>query len=258
MKKILLAIIALCALALGNTQAVSAANLNNFTVSDYRIHYVLGRDVENRSTLTTTESITAAFPSFDQNHGIERFIPKKYDGHPVNLEIQSVQNQAGQPWNYTTYDSGEYTVVRIGDANTYVHGEQSYVLTYTQHDVTKSFADTGRDEFYWDTNGTEWRVPIQNLSVDLETSVDVSGAMTSDNACYLGGFQSSANCDIEKTDSGLHVSAQNLQPGENITVAVGFQPNTFSPYKLSTFAKLLLGWFILQFALVFVAVILVG
>lgn len=251
-------ILIVCTLGSGFNRTVSAANLNNFTISDYQIHYTLSRDAENRSVLNTVEKITAQFPDFDQNHGIERFIPKKYDGHPVNTYIQSVQDQAGRPRNYTTYDSGEYTVVRIGDANTFVHGQQSYVLTYVQHDVTKHFSDTARDEFYWDTNGTEWAVPIQNLSVELETSADITSATTSDNSCYQGSFESRANCMIEQTDSGLHVTAQNLRPGENITIAVGFRPSTFSPYKLSTFAKLLLGWFILQFVLVFGALILVG
>lgn len=238
--------------------AGAVGNVNDFTISDYNIHYLLSRDTEGRSNLTTEETITATFPDTDQNHGIERFIPKDYDDHPTNLDILSVQDQNGQARNYTTYSSGEYTVVRIGDANQYVHGEQTYKLVYTQRDVTKYFTDKNRDEFYWDTNGTEWRVPIQNLSVDVEVSDDIASAMKGDNTCYQGRQQDDTTCAIEQTDTGFHMSAANMQPGENITVALGFKPQTFSGYKISLLGKLTIVWIILQFVLVGVTLGLMG
>lgn len=134
---------------------VSHASVNDFTIKDFQADYYLSKDDNNRSVLKTVEQITAIFPDYDQNHGIERAIPKTYDGHNVNLSIQSVVAENGNRINYSLIDSNENTVIRIGDADTYVHGALRYVITYTQNDVTKFFSNTA-DEFYWDINGNSW------------------------------------------------------------------------------------------------------
>ena len=69
--------------------ARAAAIINNFTIEDYQIDYYLNRPGDGRSALKTDESITALFPVSNQNHGIERAIPAKYDGHSTNLKIES-------------------------------------------------------------------------------------------------------------------------------------------------------------------------
>jgi len=101
-----------------------------FTIEDFQIDYYLDRTSDGRSSLKTVESITALFPASDQNHGIERAIPAKYDGHPTHLRIDSVVDQSGRAHSFTTYGSGDNTVVRIGDADTYVHGTKK---TYKTH-----------------------------------------------------------------------------------------------------------------------------
>lgn len=232
------------------TPAATAANVNNFTITNYDIHYTLGRDSENRSTLTTTETITADFPASDQNHGIERYIPNTYDGHQTNLAIQSITNKAGQLWSYTTYKSGDYTVARIGDASRYVHGEQVFKITYTQRDVTKVFADTNSDEFYWDTNGTEWRAPIQSLTVSLSIDDSLQSALTGNTACYQGGYGTNQLCALNKDSKGgstiFTASARSLAPGENITMAIGFTKGSFMPYQKSPWEIFAQIWFIVQ------------
>ena len=49
----------------------------------------------------------------------------------------------------------------------YVHGKQSYVIDYTQTDVTKYFKDSNDDEFYWDVNGTGWSQPFAEVSATV-------------------------------------------------------------------------------------------
>jgi len=208
-------------------------DVNNFTVENYEIDYYLDRDDEGRSTLKTVESITALFPATNQNHGIERAIPNEYDGHSTNLKIESVVDQNNARHNYTTYETGGNTVVRIGDADKYVHGLVTYKLTYTQRDVTRYFADTGQDEFYWDANGTDWRVPISNLAVRLRVPKSISAAQTGSMACYFGSAGSRQKCTIDFNQNTYTTTAQNLQPYQNVTIAVGFEPNTFKPYQAS-------------------------
>ena len=235
MKRFLASLVVLCAVILLYVTKADATSLNDFTITSYDINYHLSNDKDNRSVLKTTEKITAVFPATDQNHGIERAIPKSYGEHSISLSIQAVEDERGNKLPYTTYESNGNEVVRIGDADKYVHGAQTYVIHYDQRDVTRFFSDINNDEFYWDTNGTDWKVPIQNLSVNLEIDSDVRQKLNGNSACYQGIAGSSQRCEITKTEKGFHLKAQNLQPLENVTLAIGFHKDTFSPYKESLF-----------------------
>ncbi len=245
MKRLLLFCLSLVAVFLVLPSSAHAA-VNNFVITNYSIDYHLSKDSAGRSILLTKETITANFPVYAQNHGIERAIPQSYDGHPTSLSVGSVTNESGAKLTYTTYSSNGNEVVRIGDADRYVHGLQTYVLTYTQRDVTKYFADTGRDEFYWDTNGTEWLVPIDNLTVNLTLDPSIQTALTGDTACYQGPAGATVPCSIVRDDSGYHVSTANLSFSENATIVIGFKTGTFEPYQKTLFEKLiiwiLIGW----------------
>jgi uncharacterized membrane protein YgcG len=213
--------------------SANAVGVNDFTISNYDIHYQLSQNDENRSQLKTVETITAQFPQIDQNHGLERAIPQSYDGHPTGLKIQSVTDESGSPQPYTTYDSNDNRVVRIGDKNVYAHGRQTYVITYTQQDVTRFFSNTNSDEFYWDTNGVEWTVPIQRLSVKLEIAESLRSSLTDRTACYYGVSGSSDRCQLTKSTEGYSATILNMNRNENVSLAIGFKPNTFAVYKKS-------------------------
>ena len=57
--------------------------------------------------------------------------------------------------------------LQIGDADSYVHGKKTYVITYTMENVTRYFADTGDDEFYWDINGLQWPTTFGEVSATV-------------------------------------------------------------------------------------------
>ncbi len=218
------------------------ADVNAFRIVDYKIDYYLSKNSEQRSTLKTVESITAEFPQFDQNHGIERSIPKSFDGHKTRLVVNSVTDAAMRPMPYTTYENNGNEVVRIGDANEYVHGLVTYVITYTQQDVTRFFEDTKSDEFYWDTNGGDWPVPIDTLHVQLHIDKQLAAAYKDTIACYEGVFGSTQNCTITPIEDGFAVTATGLLAQENVTIAVGFTANTFAPYKMTRTEKFINLW----------------
>lgn len=229
------------AMVIVGSSSASAASVDDFEVTRYDMKLSLDRDSENRSTLTTVETITAAFPEHDQNRGIERAIPKSYQDHPVGLSVQSVTDEQGRNLEFTTYDSSDNTVVRIGNKDTYVHGSKTYILTYTQRDVTRYFASTDKDEFYWDLNGNDWKVPIRNFTAEIHIADQLVGAFTQ-SSCYEGRFGSTDSCLLTKSDNTFTVSSPSLAAGENITVALGFAPGTFAPYEKSFWEKLLPYW----------------
>lgn len=218
----------------------ASAAANDFTISDFKVEYYLSKDADGRSLLKTVESIKADFPSTNQSHGIERAIPKKYDGHTTHLDVLSVKNEKGTPLAYDTYGANGNLVLRVGDEDTYVHGTQTYVLTYAQTDVTRSFQDTNDDEFYWNTNGTDWKVPIQNLTVRLHVDETVAESLTKKASCYQGVQGATSTCVLTKTGTTYEASATRLHAGENVTIAIGFKPHTFAgfvPTKTDVFMR---------------------
>lgn len=209
------------------------ASTDDFYFKSFDADYYLGSDSSGRSTLKTVETLVAVFPETNQNHGVERAIPKTYDNHPTSLKIESVRDRAGKKLNYTTRESGGNLVLRIGDADRYVHGENAYVITYTQRDVTKLLKDTNSVEFYWDTNGTQWRQAFGTVSARVHLSDAIRPTFTDKVACYKGVEGSTDRCPITVEGSLITATAAGLGAGENMTVAVGFTNGTFRGYEPS-------------------------
>lgn len=237
MKRFLLGLLVAAALILGGTP-LQAAGTNNFTITNFKSQLKLMRNEQNRSQLETRETITAVFPP-NQNRGLERALPKKYDGHPTNLNVLSVTDQNGQALEYKQRSSGDNQIVRIGSPNRYVSGEKTYIITYIQDDVTRYFTDTRSDELYWDINGTEWKVPIERVSTELILPSELAAQLNGEMACYQGRSGQKDTCTITHDGQTIRaVSSGTLnQVGENITIAVGFQPGTFAAYEPSGFER---------------------
>jgi Predicted membrane protein (DUF2207). len=204
--------------------------VQDFSFASYDADYYLSRDAQGHATLRTVETFVAQFPSTDQNRGIIRAIPNDYDGVPLHTSVQSVVDENGAPVHFEATDTGGFTELALG-TDDFVHGRTSYVISYTQQNVVRAFADTGDDEFYWDTNGTGFSQPFGSVTARVHVDPSIVGFLTGNNACYQGAQNSAERCEIaQATDAAGEVftaSANNLGPGENLTVVVGFQLGTF-------------------------------
>ncbi len=209
------------------------ASVNDFVIKDFQADYYLSKNDDNRSILKTTEKIVVQFPDIDQNHGIERFITDEYDNHPVKVKVLSVVDENGNNLSYSTNKNDNNLVIRIGDAETFVHGLKTYVITYQQMDVTKYYQDSDATEFYWDVNGLYWSQPFDKVSVRLHLEKELQDKLTGGMYCYYGVFGLNNHCDIQQTQGYISASVNSLNIGENMTIAVGFKPGTFSSFSFS-------------------------
>lgn len=204
-------------------------DVDDFTFASFEAVYQLGRDESGRSTLITTEHLVAVFPDFDQNRGIIRELVAVYQGHETRLEVTSVTDQTGAVRPWTTERAGDFLRVIIAvPEGRYVHGEQHYVIEYTQRDVIGEFDDTDDQEFYWDTNGDGWRQPFGRVDATVVVAPELVPALTGSTACYVGYFGVEETCDIARDGGTFTAGAVDLLPGENVTVAIGFRPGTFA------------------------------
>lgn len=206
------------------------SDTSDFTFASYDADYYLSRNAEGHATLRTVETFVAQFPSFDQNRGIVRAIPDDYDGVPLHTTVVSVTDATGEPVHYDATDDGSFTELALG-TDAFVHGRQTYVITYTQENVVRNFPDTGDDELYWDTNGTGFEQPFGTVSARVHIDPSITSFLTGNNACYRGAQGPTDTCDIAQDPDAdgtvFTAGAQNLAGGENLTVVIGFTSGTF-------------------------------
>jgi len=242
-----------------------SANANDFYFKNFTADYYLKKQADGTSEMEVVEEMTAVFPSYNQNHGIERKIPF-LNQNDTNLTMESTDNlkievtRNGEKEKAVVTAKDTYFNVRIGDADTYLHGEQTYVLKYkfvhviTEFDVS-SYSETAFQELYWDSNGTGWDQPFNEINVrlhmdqdiynNLKSGLEVSNSATYQNKykihqnnttknrlgawCYVGRYSSNnqSRCNIEDIEDGISFSATALSAGENLTFVTNFNSDTF-------------------------------
>ncbi|MDO9589893.1 MAG: DUF2207 domain-containing protein, partial [Microcella sp.] len=223
--RLALSLVVAAGFALGLAPA-AVADTSNFTFDSFDADYTLSREVDGTATLRVVETIVARFPDVDQNRGIIRAIPDDYDGVPLNTSVSGVTDQNGNPVFFESFTSGGFVELALG-TDEFVRGVQTYVITYTQQNVVRSFDDTASDEFYWDVNGTGWAQPFGRVNAAVTLAPDVAESLTGNAACYVGAFGEDELCTIETDGTVFTAGATDLAPGETVTVAIGFEPGTF-------------------------------
>lgn len=213
-----------------------AQDTQNFVIRSFHADYYLSRDAQHISKLKVTEKIIAEFPAFDQNHGIIRALPLTYQGHDVDLKLEKVVDAGGNKVKYTTDNSGGNMLVKIGDANKYVHGLQEYDITYSMQNVIAKFSD--HDELFWDVNGDDWKQPFDSVTASVHIPKDLVGELKADQRCYTGANNATqSDCTISRDQQSGEtvvniVTTRGLVAGETLTYVLGFNTNTFVGYQI--------------------------
>ncbi|MBU1589347.1 MAG: DUF2207 domain-containing protein [Actinobacteria bacterium] len=223
----LLAPVLLLALAFLAVPSAAHADNSDFTFDSFHADYTLTRLDDGTSHLEVVETLVAVFPDFDQNKGIIRAIPDDYDGVDLRTDVSSVVDENGDPVAFEVYSDGDFLDVSLG-TDEYVHGTTTYVITYSQENVVRSFADTDSDEFYWDLNGTGWDQPFGTVSGVLHVDPALEPALSGNTACYSGPQGTTDTCPVATEGAAtFSVSVDGLAPRENVTLVVGFDKGTF-------------------------------
>lgn len=169
------------------------------------------------SSLTVVEDIKVSFTQ--EHHGIFRTIPMRYrhdDSHDrfYNLTVQSVTDGT-KPVTYQAYVDSDNEVIKIGDPNVLVAGDQRYVITYTVVGAMNSFSD--HDELFWNVDGALWPVPKQVVSATMHIPANSFQKA----ACYQGSPGSTDPCRFETSGSSVSFSAtRQIDSGEEMSAVV--------------------------------------
>ncbi len=235
MKKWLMLAVSVVVVLTSGCGSARAQDTQNFSIRSFAAHYRLGRDQQQVATMRVEEEIVATFPNIDQNHGILRAIPQTYQNHSLDLDIESVTNAQGSKWSYDTYEQNDNLVLRIGDGDRYVHGEQTYRISYRLRGAA-SFYDT-HDEIFWDVNGDQWPQAFGEVTATIHIPSELAGALRDDKRCFTdkspGAVQS---CEITMKDGPeekliMVRTTGLLLPNETLSFVLGFDNGTFAQYQ---------------------------
>ena len=184
--------------------------------------------VQTDATVDIMETILYDFGGA-KHHGIYRDIPVTYatSAGQVSIGIDSIHvvDDQGMPYQFTTGTSGSNLRIKIGDPSALVTGVKTYVISYR---VSRAMGYFGSyDEFYWNTTGGGWTVPISEASavITLPKTFPKDALQVS---CYEGTAGSTQACNAmmlmvgTETQSVKFTATSPLAPGQQLTVALGF------------------------------------
>lgn len=218
-------IFAALALVIGVSPAAQAQGVQDFVITDFRVDYQLTNN-DPQGTLRTKEAITVDFSG--QNRGILRAIPERNGTLKTNPVVSKVQRD-GKNEPFITYSENENTVIRIGDVDTYITGEHTYLIEYEVENVIRFFET--HDELYWNVNGTQWLQPFENIVATIETTAPTTTEESLKPICFTGSFGATEKaCEINEATGKLTVSTtETLLPGETLTFIQAYEKGYFTP-----------------------------
>jgi len=187
--------------------------------------------VHEDATATVQEMIIVDFGQ-EHRRGIYRDLPIHYTDRAgqhftLRFRVEQVTDAEGRPWPYRVESAGRARRIRIGEADRFVTGEQSYAISYDiQRGALRFFPD--HDECYWNLTGNEWAVPMRRLRAEVRLPEAATDIRT---VAYMGGYGSTAQVPQIRV-LGSRVILEPLSgfgPYEGLTVAVGWGKGAVHP-----------------------------
>lgn len=229
-------ILAVLAVALAAAAAVllpasaASADVDDFSYSSWESHYEVSLDADGRARAHVTETVVAEFPEFDQNKGIIRGYPERYEGAGLSIEILSVTDADGRDVPYETETEDGMLLVLTGDDD-YVHGATTYVIESTMRDFMIHGSESNNDEFYWNLLPLNSSQDIGRFHASISFSPELADALTGDAACYRGQAGERLPCTLDgpvagDDDVSFTVDSGERAAGDGVTVAIGFAAGT--------------------------------
>ncbi len=225
---------AFCALALVSVPACQADEITSMNVA---------MTAQRDSTLDVVERINVNFS--EPRHGIFRTLPVKYSrfgaSYTVDFHLNSVKDENDQSLAFSQSSRGNDINIKIGSANKVFAGTHTYVINYKLRRAVNFFDK--EPEIYWNVTGDQWPYPIRlvKFSLDLPAGFNASAVKTK---AFLGApnSQSSEGVAFEQAGQKLYFQANDIAPGQGLTVAVRLPSGAMVAPPLSTE----IGWFLID------------
>ena len=168
-------------------------------------------EFDTSHTATITEEICVDFVT--AHHGITRNIPKATDG------TYEIKNVSVNDYKYSVKDEDNNVIIKIGDADKYLTGDQTFDIFYEIEYVKDT--DRSADFLAHNMLPTEWQTSIRqaNLSITMPSKINWDDMYvyfgeygTSDDGLWLTKF------DYDIDGNTLNLYGQDLDKGFGLTL----------------------------------------
>ena len=193
-----------------NSNKIKAAS--DFVIQNYDIKIDVGED----NVLDIKETIHVYF--YKQRHGIYRTIPtlnevRREDGTIEQRPAIVTNIKVNNKYTKNTYDDSIKLV--IGNENTYVYGNVTYVISYKYNLGPDTLEN--KDEFYFNAIGSYWTTKIKNATIEI----NMPKTFDNDKLMIVHGKygeDSTEKISYSIIGNQIKISATNLDSGEAITI----------------------------------------
>jgi len=204
-----------------------AENIDNFEVTI---------QINQNATINVQEKIDYNFGELER-HGIYRDIPIKYKARGGNYQLRisdiNVTDETGEKYSFAVSYPGKNAEIKIGDADVYVTGQKTYIISYTIARAINFFDD--HDELYWNATGNEWDLTINNVQATVKFPQAISVAELQA-ICYAGALGSTSECqstyfqeNSQELVDGVSFTEESLYYQEGLTVVTGLPKGILTP-----------------------------
>ena len=198
--------------------------------------------VQTDGSVLITEKITVNREGKRIKRGIYRSLPKTKG---VDYTVISVKRDGKtEPYFVSTCSKSFFTINTGNDYLLPRDGVYTFEIAYRASNVILGFGD--HDEIYWNVTGNEWDFPIERASASI---ILPEGTVPLQTASYIGarGSKEAGEYDSQKKK---FLTPRLLEPGEGLTVVVGFDKGIVTAPRLSLeryvrYAVLILGTYML-------------
>lgn len=197
--------------------SISLFSQEGFYIDKYNVDI----NIQESGEIKIIENIDVVFT--EKRRGIFRNVPTRYEVNGKILKINLDDIEVDR-WKYKTTKEKNQTVIRIGDANRYVTGSQSYRISYKTRSVFSIYED--HDEFYWNAIGAEWDVPINVAELTVRFPYTWRDQITEFITKVGNANSSGQTIDMVKDENQFSISEKiSLAPRQGVTVAFKIPKN---------------------------------
>jgi len=228
LKRVLLALVAalfVCAMNL-STPVAQAAYGDEFTRFD------VDATVDSSGVFAVTMTVDLKFATTGHGPYLWFLTRQTYDESHDRLYKYGnfvVYSPTNAPTDLDLTKERNDVQLRIGDPDQLISGTQTYVVTYTVSGIVNpDVTSSNMDEIYWNVIGTNWDLPISNVTVTLHSPAAVSRT-----TCYMGADFSSLCTANTSSGATATYSQDSLLPGEGLAVVGGWPVGTFPGAKIN-------------------------
>ncbi len=222
-----------------------AALSDSLYFEDFHVEALVGND--NKWTVTETISVRFLSP----HHGIylyrdEHFSlvrgEKDEDGEMQRKEYDfycRLDNVEVEGWPFTVEEDGTLQLIRIGDADRMVDGEQTYTVGYTYQYPDDRCGE--RDYIFHSLLGPGYQVPIRHFSFRIKTEKPVPKEWQKLLSVYSGNYgdtDNAAGISVRYEHGAICGEATDLQPRQAVTIYQKLPEGFFSDVEKATDSKM--------------------